>query len=88
MTKIYVDFSRKLAKLAIQIKDNYYINWKNTRIRKILGKTDNRKTMIILSFDDFSAPRESLMFIFWLFRQFTPELYTYAILTLLNHGII
>ncbi len=29
------DFIRKSGKLAIQIKDNYYINWKNAKIRKI-----------------------------------------------------
>ncbi len=63
------------------------------------GKIDNRKTMI--TFDDFSAPGESLeytkvynekfwkyVFIFWLFYQFTKQLYTLAIIMLLNHGLI
>ncbi len=31
----YANFSRKLGKLAIQIKDDYYIKWKNTKIQKI-----------------------------------------------------
>ncbi len=35
MKKQHVDFSRKSEKLAIQIKDDYYINWKNAKIRKI-----------------------------------------------------
>ncbi len=30
--KKYADFSRKSGKLVIQIKDNYYINWKNVII--------------------------------------------------------
>ncbi len=47
------------------------------------GKTNNRKTVIMFSFDDFSAPGESQMFIFWLFHQFTTQLYTHAILMLL-----
>ncbi len=42
------------------------------------GKTDNRKAMIVVSFDDFSAPSESRMFIFWLFHQFTAQLYTHG----------
>ncbi len=46
------------------------------------GDTDNRKAMIMVSFDDFNARSENIMFIFWLFHQFTTQLYTYAILTL------
>ncbi len=33
--KIKADFSCKSKKLAIQIKDDYYINRKNAKIRKI-----------------------------------------------------
>ncbi len=88
----------------IQIKDDYYINWKKARIRKIFnifpqnldrkggwwmvsrmqneGGTDNRKDMI--SFNDFSAPSESRMFIFWLLHQFTIQLYTHVVHTLLT----
>ncbi len=43
------------------------------------GKTDSKKSMITVSFDDFGAPSESRMFIFWLFHQFTTQLYTHAI---------
>ncbi len=32
----YKSFWYKSGKLAIQIKDDYYINWKNTQIRRIL----------------------------------------------------
>ncbi len=46
--------------------------------------TDNRKAMIMVSFDDFSVPSESKMFMFWLFHQFTTQLYTHTILTLLT----
>ncbi len=35
------------------------------------GETDNRKATIMVSFDDFSTPSESRMFIFWLFHQFS-----------------
>ncbi len=31
----YATFSRKSGKLAIQIKDDYYINWKNAQIGKM-----------------------------------------------------
>ncbi len=48
------------------------------------GETDNRKAMIMVSFDNFNAPSESRMFIFWLFHQLTTQLYTLAILTLLT----
>ncbi len=48
------------------------------------GETDNMKAAIMVSFDDFSAPNESRMFIFWLFHQFTIQLNIHAILTLLN----
>ncbi len=46
------------------------------------GKTDNKKTIIMVSFeDDFSAPSkrewQEGMFSFWLFHQFTTQLYTY-----------
>ncbi len=34
--------------------------------------------MITILFDHFSAPSESQMFIFWLFHQFTTQLYTHA----------
>ncbi len=34
-------------------------------------KTDNEKTMTTFLFDDFSAPRESRMFIFWRFHEVT-----------------
>ncbi len=37
------------------------------------GETDNRKIMIVFSFDDFSAPSESGMFILWLFHQLGSE---------------
>ncbi len=33
-SKKYADFSRKSGKLTNQIKDDYYINWKNAKIRK------------------------------------------------------
>ncbi len=33
--KKYADFSRKAGKLVIQIKDDYYINWKNAQIKKM-----------------------------------------------------
>ncbi len=33
--KKYADFSRKSGKLAIQIKDDYYMNWKNVQIGKM-----------------------------------------------------
>ncbi len=51
------------------------------------GETDNRKAMTMVSFlfDDFSAPSESRMFIFWLFHQFTTQLYTH---TTSKHGLI
>ncbi len=65
------------------------------------GKTDNRETMVTFSSDDFSTPSESLeyvrvnnekfwnyLFIFWLFHQFTTQLYNHTILTLLNHGLV
>ncbi len=65
------------------------------------GKFEKRKTMITFSSNDFSAPSERLeyakvnnekfwnyAFIFWLSHQFTTRLSTYAILTLLNHGLI
>ncbi len=42
------------------------------------GETDNKKAMIMVSFNDFSAPSESRMFIFWLFHQFATQLYTHA----------
>ncbi len=82
--KKYADFSRKSGKVAIQIKDDYYVNLKNARNRKILiiflksgqnkkrwmvslmqneGKTDNRKTLITVSFDDFSASSENVYFL-------------------------
>ncbi len=48
------------------------------------GETDNRKATIIVSFDGFRAPSASRMFIFWLFHQFTTQLHTHAILTLLT----
>ncbi len=32
----HANFGCKLGKLEIQIKDYYYINWKNTQIGKIL----------------------------------------------------
>ncbi len=64
------------------------------------GETDYRKTMMFSS-DGFRAPSERLeyvkvndekfwnyVFIFWLFHQFTTQLYTHAILMLLNHGLI
>ncbi len=35
MLKRYADFNGKSEKLAIQIKDDYYINWKNCKTRKI-----------------------------------------------------
>ncbi len=35
--ELTTDFSRKSGKLVIQIKDDYYINWKNARIGKILN---------------------------------------------------
>ncbi len=34
--KKYTDFSCKLGKLAIQIKDDFYINWKNVQIGECL----------------------------------------------------
>ncbi len=46
------------------------------------GKTD-KNTMITFSVNNFSAPSESQMFIFWLFHQFTTPL-----LRLLNRGFI
>ncbi len=46
--------------------------------------TGNRNTMIMVSFDDFSAPSKSRMFIFCLFHQFTTQLYTHAS----NYGLI
>ncbi len=52
------------------------------------GETDNRKAMIIVLFADFSAPSESRMFIFWLFHQFTTQLYTHATLKLLTIAIL
>ncbi len=68
------DFSHKSGKLAIHVKDDYYINWKNAQIGKTLklekffiifpeiwtdeGKTDNEKTAITVSFD-FSTQSES-----------------------------
>ncbi len=65
------------------------------------GKIDNRKTMITFLSDNFSAPSEGLeyakvnnekfwndVFIFCLFHPFTTQLYTQAILMLLNHGLI
>ncbi len=76
--KKYANFIGELAKLAIQIKDDYYIMGK--QLRKIIlyfsrksgwerrwmvslmqneGKTDNKKTMISFSSDDFSAPSDS-----------------------------
>ncbi len=45
------------------------------------GKTDNKKAMFMVSYDDFSSPSESTMFIFCLFHQFTIQLYTHTILT-------
>ncbi len=44
--KKYADLSRKLGKLAIQIKDDYYINWKNAKTRKIY---DNVHLMCVFS---------------------------------------
>ncbi len=38
------------------------------------GETDNRKIMIMFSFDDFSAPSESRTFTFRLFHQITTHL--------------
>ncbi len=38
------------------------------------GKTDIRKTMITFSFDDFSALKAKVEFLFfWLFHQFTTQ---------------
>ncbi len=48
------------------------------------GETDNRKAMIMVSLDDFSAPSESKMFIFCLFINLTTQLYTHAS----NRGLI
>ncbi len=31
----YSDFNRKSGKLAVQIKDDYYINWKKLKSEKI-----------------------------------------------------
>ncbi len=36
-SKQHIGFNRKLGELAIQIKDEYYINWKNTRIGKLFN---------------------------------------------------
>ncbi len=52
------------------------------------GKTHNKKAMIMVSFDDFSVPSENRMFIFWLFRQFTTQLYNLAITDASNRGLI
>ncbi len=35
--KKYTNFRCKLGKLAIQIKDDYYINWKNAQIGKFFN---------------------------------------------------
>ncbi len=35
--------------------------------------------MIMVLFDDFNASSECRMIIFWLFHQFTTQLYTHAI---------
>ncbi len=35
-SKKYTDFSRKSGKLAVRIKDDYYINWKNAQSGKVL----------------------------------------------------
>ncbi len=58
--------------------------WIKKAIRGWSPKCRIRKAMIMVSFDDFSAPSESRMFIFWLFHQFTTQSYAYAILTLLT----
>ncbi len=42
------------------------------------GITDNRKAMIIVSYNDLSTPSENRMFIFWLFYQFTLSQHTVA----------
>ncbi len=52
------------------------------------GKTDNRKAIITFSFNNLRAPSESRMFIFCLLHQFTTQLYTHAILALLDYGLI
>ncbi len=36
-SKKYANFISESGKLAIQIKDDYYINWKNARIEKIFN---------------------------------------------------
>ncbi len=65
------------------------------------GKTYNRETMITFSLDDFGASGGSLEYVkvnnrkFWnypvifcLFRQFTTQLYSHAVLMFLNFGLI
>ncbi len=54
-------------------------------VSKNEDEIDNMKAALILvSFDDLSAPSEIRMFIFWLFHQFTAQLYIHTVLTLLT----
>ncbi len=59
-------------------------SWWMVSLMQNEGETDNRKAMIMVSVNDFSAPSESKMFIFWFFHQFTTQLYTHTS----NHGLI
>ncbi len=68
------DFGHKSGKLAIQMKDDYYINWKNTQIRRILiifPKIWTRKAWIIsLMQNEGKIDNRKIMIMFWLIRHY------------------